>query len=321
MEVTIVKVKKVLDDLLAFVRADLANNVLTPAESWLYEEFYGVTLDDTEFYSQLSFMLALDDSDKRKLKTRVMFDKNRAQLPTIHVNYPAEDGRMGDNTINTGFKNSELVNGNIVSKYSRSYVGMYDLIITGGNSLEVVMLYEFLDALLIAAADTLAYNFDRFEFSGKQLLPNQDVIPYLIYYRAISINLQAKKTVTSLTSCKPITDISFLGELSVDNMKPKELLVSVVISVLEEIVNDGGEVYVDTGSTISIISASVNEGDNPEYSWFIDNVLITEASSHTLSIKVDNEMEIKLQISSSIKYLLPRPAESNILLIKINEIV
>ena len=183
MEVTIVKVKKVLDNLLAFVRADLANNVSTPTESWLYEEFYGVTLDDTEFYSQLSFMLSLDDSDKRKLKTRVMFDKDRAQLPTIHVNYPAEDGRMGDNTINTGFIHSELINGNIVSKYSRSYVGMYDLIITGGNSLEVVMLYEFLDALLIAAADTLAYNFDRFEFSGKQLLPNQDVIPYLIYYR------------------------------------------------------------------------------------------------------------------------------------------
>ena len=214
MEVSIVKIKKITEDLINFIRQDLIDNAVTPEYSWLYLTFGDVYADDQSFYEQLKYIIELGDDDRNNLLVRLMFDKERANMPTIHIHYPAEDGRTGDNSLNTGFLNTELVQDELVNKYSRAYIGSYDMVITGGNSLEVVMLYEFMDALLIAGADTLAYHFDKFEFSGKQLLPNQDIIPHLTFYRAIGITLQRKKVVHSLAKLKKFNDIEFNGHFN-----------------------------------------------------------------------------------------------------------
>ena len=204
MEISIVKLHKLTDDLIEWVRKDLNDNVSDLTKCWLYDTFNEVQLGDINFYQQLKQLVEKGDEDNRKLETRLMFDKERAALPTFHIHYPSEDLKSGDNTLGTGF--GFLAEGDY---FSRSCIGQYELIVTAGNSIECIMLYEFIEALLIAAADTLAYHFDKFEFSGKQLMPNQDIIPHLTYYRSLVISLQAKKTIRSIASQQTFSSINF----------------------------------------------------------------------------------------------------------------
>jgi len=209
MEITIVKLKQLVDGLLGWVRQDIKDNIATPEKSWLYLTFSDVALDNMNFYQQLYELIytrKVDDS--RRLLSRLMFDRDRANLPTIHVNYPTEEGRSGDNTLGMNHK-VELINEMFVNYYGRSYTGQYELIITGSSSIEVVILYEFMDALLMAASDTLANNFDKFEFSGKQLMTNPEIIPHLIFFRSITISIQDRKTVRSIAQPKPVLGVDF----------------------------------------------------------------------------------------------------------------
>jgi hypothetical protein len=207
MVISIVKIKILIDNLLSWVRSDLVANRNDITKSWLYDTFNEVEIGDINFFEQLKQLIEKGDEDSRKIETRLMFDKSLSNLPAFHVHYPAEEGKSGDNTLNTGFQ--FLEEGDY---FSKSYIGQYDIIVTAGNSIECVMLYEFMNALLIGAAETLATTFDKFEFSGKQLMTNQDIIPYLTYYRAIGISLQNKKVVRSLSQQTVYSDINFKGD-------------------------------------------------------------------------------------------------------------
>ena len=309
MEISIVKLKAVTDSLIQWVRQDLISNIATPTESWLYTEFNDVVLDDTNFYVQLKELIERDNLDQRKLEVRLMFDKDRANLPTIHIHYPQEDGRSGDNTLNTGFTITEVVDDKNINRYSRSFIGQYELIVTGGNSLEVIMLYEFLDALLIAAADTLSYNFDKFEFSGKQLMANQDVIPYLTYYRAIGMSLQNKKNVRAIVNKNRAHDIQFIPDYYVDKQEPDEEIVDLQIVP--------SSLVIEEGNSINVHAVVINEGDAPTYEWFLDDISVSTDEVLVLTFNTAGTFQIKCQLTSSILYMLPRPAVSNIVTITV----
>ena len=206
MEISIIKLKDTIDNLLEWVRQDLITNQSTPTQSWLYDTFNDITIGSINFYEQLSKEISKEDNYKDKIETRLMFEKERANLPTFHIHYPSEDGK-NSNVLNTGFE--QLVEGDY---YSRRFNGSYDIIVTAGNSIECVMLYEFMEALLIAAADTLAYQFEVFNFAGKQLQANQEIIPHLTFYRAITITLLSNKRVRSIVASNNITDINFTSD-------------------------------------------------------------------------------------------------------------
>lgn len=305
MEISIVKLKDVVEGLLGWVRQDLIANQATPTQSWLYLEFNDITLDDTHFYTQLKSLIEIGESDRRHLEVRLMFDKERANLPTIHIHYPNEDGKSGDNTLNTGYTITEVIGDNNVLLYSRSFIGQYDLVITGAGSVEVIMLYEFLDGLLIAAADTLAYNFDKFEFSGKQLMTNQEIIPYLTFYRAISINLQRKKIVHSLLRKRQATDVQFLGQYYTDSQEPTAQTVSVLIAA--------SATSVHVNDTVTFTATPTNGGTTPGYMWFVNNTEVPDETASTFDLTAIGvgSVIVRCEVLSSILYLPPRPAVSN----------
>jgi hypothetical protein len=310
MEISIVKIKRIVEGLIDWVRQDLIDMAAaqTPTLSWLYMEFNDLNSDDTSFYLQLKSLIEKGDNDQRNLLVRLMFDKTRANLPTIHIHYPNEDGRSGDNTLNTGFMGIEVINDQNVNLYSRSFIGQYELIITGGNSLEVVMLYEFLDGLLIAGADTLAAAFDKFEFSGKQLAANQDIIPFLTFYRAIGLSLQRKKIVHSLIRHRRAHDVQFQGLLYINNDDPAHTV---------ELILEASTLNASQGSTIDFIAKVVNGGLYPSYTWYLNGNIIPGSTTNLLSLQfaTAGSFEMKCKVVTSFETLNPKPLYSNILTI------
>jgi len=229
MDISVIKLKGVVSSLISWVRTDITANVATPQNSWLYREFGQIDIDGRNFYLELRDMLMLGDEDARKLLVKLMFDRKRRELPTIHINYPSENNGQ-DNTINTGFSEEFIDEENVVrSIYSRSVLGQYELIFTGTNSVQILMMYEFMYGLLIASADTLAYHFDKFEFAGKQLMVNnEDQLPNPVFYRSINITLQAKKRVSSIIERGSASNVVFNGRWYIEYDIPEFEIVSPV---------------------------------------------------------------------------------------------
>lgn len=233
MDISVIKLKGVVSSLINWVRADITANVAAPQNSWLYREFGQIDIDGRNFYLELRDMLMLGDEDARKLLITLMFDRKRKELPTIHINYPSENNGQ-DNTINTGFSEEFIDAENVVrSIYSRSVLGQYELIFTGTNSIQILMMYEFMYGLLIASADTLAYHFDKFEFAGRQLMVNnEDQLPNPVFYRSINITLQAKKKVSSIIERRSASNVVFNGRWYIEYDIPEFEIVSHIPSEL-----------------------------------------------------------------------------------------
>lgn len=305
MEITIIKLYDAVSNLLKFVRQDLLNNIATPYNSWLYLEFKDNTLGDTNFYTQLKSLIEKKEDDQRQLVVRLMFDRDRANLPTFHIHYPSENAKSGDNTLGMGFESPTLLADEDFNIYSRSFIGEYEIIVTGGSSVEVVMLYEFIDAMLIAGADTLSHLFDIYSFTGKQLGANQELIPFLTFYRSIGMTIQAKKKVRSFVDRAYGTSIEFNETTYLDTgQQPAEVVVSVSIT------SDEATTITDT---VTVTAVPVNGGTSPLFEWYVGGVLQTQNTGPTLLITHYYSLvplEVYCKCYSSILYLLPNPAIS-----------
>ena len=170
MKIAVLTLKSVLDSLLLWVRNDyIYYNTLStpaPAKSWLYSTFYGNSHGTFDYYAQAVGLISRVDTDQNKLSTRLMFDPSRANLPTIHIHMPSETaGKFTALNGQVGFNGLDG-NDNAYMDMARSFGSTYDLIITGGNSEEVILIYELLQALFIAGHDTIQNYFAVFDYAG-----------------------------------------------------------------------------------------------------------------------------------------------------------
>lgn len=269
MNIPIITLYNTLKTLLNDVKTDLTTNQLTPTKSWLYREFGGLSLEGYNFYENLKHNIQLTN-DTRQLELRLMYDPSRANLPTMHLIYPAENTRSGSNFIGTGDLGTDE---NGYSYKSRSFVGDYEIIITGVNSVQVVSLYEFLDALLIASADKLASMFDIFHFNGKQLMLDPESYNLPIFYRSVGVSVQVNKVVSKLDVEELFDNISFSGEYYTDNQQYNELISSVSISTS----NSNPEV----GDVCNLSAFITGLSDYDNISWYVNGLVVYQ---NTLSI-------------------------------------
>lgn len=277
MKIAVLTLKTVLDSLLTWVRNDYVyyNTLSTPApeKSWLYSTFYGNSHGNFDYYVQAVNMISRTDVDQNKLSTRLMFDTSRANLPTIHIHMPSETpGKFTALNGQIGFSGLDDDN-NAQMDLARSFGSTYDLIITGGNSEEVILIYELLQALFIAGHDTIQNYFAVFDYAGNELMVNPEIIPYNTFYRAFRVSVQDERVVRSIVATPTVEDIYFGGQAvnpsaEVEPEQPTYPPMFSDFSILGlKKVSEGGEIPdiqfdwlgADEGSTLSFIKEMLNK--------------------------------------------------------------
>lgn len=194
-----IELKKLLDGLLSWV-ADDYNNHADKTNTWLYRVFYGNSITGFDFYTQAVEIATRKENSLRKVETRIIFDKDRAELPTIFIQMPGEQ-KGGSNAIGMNVQDDyfeDEVDEKYSLKYQRYFTGNFELMITSGNSFECLLIYELLINLFIAAADSLTSLYQNFDYSGKDLMPNKGLIPYNIFMKSISLNLTYEREVPTI---------------------------------------------------------------------------------------------------------------------------
>lgn len=213
-QIGILRLKKIVDSLLDFVKADYEYNLnniiddgINPEHNTVGESFLFRCIDsDDEIegisYQQLAVeIFTRDDLENRKVETRLMFDPDRAVLPTIHLREPAKGKGHTDGIGYIGDFIYENEDGSFQEARKRSFASQYEFLITSANRHEVIIMEEVLLGLFIGAQDTLAlyHPFYSFQFSVKELMANNELVPRPLFIKSISVNTSFEKAYPDLS--------------------------------------------------------------------------------------------------------------------------
>jgi hypothetical protein len=237
-KIGILQVKKLVDSLINFVIEDynekklLQSEVVLPStlnylkDSFIYRCFDEEDVDEGINYRDSAVELFLRTQfDSRRLETRVMFDRDRATLPTIHVREPA---KLKGNSDAIGYTSEQLFFNDLVHdleseeepiqtfnyKVRRSFNSQFELMITSVNRHEVLIIEEVIMALLMGAQDTisLVLPFQTVQLSVKEIIYNSEITPNM-FIKSIMLNVNYEKIYPELADNELLNKILFEHEL------------------------------------------------------------------------------------------------------------
>lgn len=185
-----IKVNEILRTILKIVQIDFQES-LDEKESILYKIFGDNRIEKFTFFDQAKDIFLRDNSHPRKIETRLLFDAQRASLPTIHTTMPSESPGPDGIGVDEGYE-KQIVNNKtkyVQKTYTRSFETKYHLMITSDNSLEVILIYHFLKNMLISVFDHIEFSGIRnLKISGMDLQINSDMVPTHIFVRGVEIS-------------------------------------------------------------------------------------------------------------------------------------
>lgn len=185
-------------------------------ESFLYRCIDDGDIADGINYRELAVeIFTRPTTDHRSIETRLMFDTDRAMIPTVHIREPAKNKGKTDAIGYMGEDIYENLDGGLNEERKRSFGSQYELLITSANRHEVIIIEEVLLALLIGAQDTLAlYDpFYVFEFSVKELVANNQLIPDPLFIKGITLYVSYDKTYPNISTDEMLGRILFEANL------------------------------------------------------------------------------------------------------------
>jgi hypothetical protein len=211
-KIGILRVKKLVDALLEYVRTDYASKA-DHEESFLHRCF-----DDDDAVDGISYKALADEIfiqrtrlDSRNIETRIMFDPDRATLPTIHVREPAKNKGKTDAI---GYIDEQVFyndDGGVSDISRRSFESQFELMITSGNRHEVLIIEEVLMGLLIGGQDSFTSQepFYQMQLNVKELIMKEDLAPTQLFIKSIGLNLQYDKRFQDISNSATLNKILF----------------------------------------------------------------------------------------------------------------
>lgn len=146
----------------------------------------------------------------RFIDVRLMFDRERAKIPTIHLTVPS------DEEFSPGINNHEGYVDPIISEdgrtstpvFTRMFRGRFNVVFTSDNERECVMMYEVFRAMLLSASTHLELSgLKNIKFGGQDLSINPDLIPAHIYMKMMTITCVYEVNALSLECQSKINQI------------------------------------------------------------------------------------------------------------------
>lgn len=205
--IPVVRLKSILDGLIDYVRVDFEGQT-DETDTFLYKTLAGNRASGFDFYEEAKNIFLRTGTSSRKIETRLMFTKDVAPTPTVHVTEPMR-AKGSFNSIGgiTG-RTLLLPNEQYTQEYRDTKKGEYEFLVTSDNPLETVLVAEVIYTLLLGGWETLHNQlFDLFEFSMKELVATNDLVPYPLYVKSIEIAVEFENTVPGInveTLCNAI---------------------------------------------------------------------------------------------------------------------
>lgn len=183
-----VRLKKICDALIEYLVTDLKERLDAGEEnkSYLYLLFHEDEYDNTpsEYYNQAKILFLRKESDTRYLRIFPIFDRRRAELPTIHIVVPQDS----ESILSIGDIEGEVYQEILSEKLIRGFETQFNLITTSDNIMEVIIINYVLRALLIGSVSNLdVVGFINPRFSVQDLTARPELLPANTYVKGLAM--------------------------------------------------------------------------------------------------------------------------------------
>jgi hypothetical protein len=209
-----IKIKAVLDAILELISSDYTNT-LNVEDTFLFGLFGTLKSGEYNFFDEAVKIFIKTKDDPRIIDTRLQFDRSRANIPTIHITFPPEQPSVADGI---GFDEGAVQNQlnfeevGVRQFYSRTYNFKMELIVTGSNTFEVIIIATVLKAVLINNYMTLEVNgFMNPKIYGGDVMINDNLIPNA-FMRTVFIDSYFQFDVPLFGSVNLVNSIDFSGK-------------------------------------------------------------------------------------------------------------
>jgi hypothetical protein len=208
-----VKLKLLIDAVLDKVKKDYVD-ATDKATTFLYKCYFGNITGNYDFYKQAIVIFNRTKDDPRTIDTRLLFDRERASLPTIHVTLPSEQPFSDGIGFDEGYVQPTLNSDNetMTDYYNRGYASKFELLITGSNTFEVVMIAYTLKLALINNLMALELNgFRNPKIYTGDVKINEQLAP-IAYLRTLTIDSFYDMNVPKFENISIVNNIEFDGK-------------------------------------------------------------------------------------------------------------
>lgn len=214
-----IELKRVLEGILVTIKENYENNT-DKTKTLLYQLYNNQSIGKFNYYTQAVELFTRGDENIRKIGTRLFFDAARASLPTIHLTLPSEQKGPADGLgIDEGYIEKEVDGDNVTTLLTRTFDTQYRLVITSDNTLEVLLIYHTLRAMLISTLTSLELvGFRNVKLGGMDIQLNSDLVPPGVFLRALTVSSYYEVSVPKLQDDVLINLIKFQAALT-DNPK------------------------------------------------------------------------------------------------------
>ena len=197
--------------ILEWVKTDLTT-AATDGDTWLYKLFEngGLQLQNFNYFQEAKELFIRDKGHPKRLELRFFFDRERASLPTIHLNLPNEGEALQGLGTGSGVFGPLTFGAPTITHTQdvlrKSYQTSYNFIITGQTSFEVLTIYHTLKALTSITKEILqCYGFYNIQISGADLNLLSDIVPETTFFRALNFSGYYDTQVPAI-NLKPLID-------------------------------------------------------------------------------------------------------------------
>lgn len=213
--IPIVKLKAILDGMIEYLRRDY--EAKTPGDedkTLLYEILFGNSSDGYDFFTEGKNIFLRDSLSPRKITTRLLFSKDIAPTPTIHVREPSATKGVY-NSIGSLTGQQITYNDQNSNQYRDTKRAMYEFVITSDNPLDTILISEVIYSVMLASYETFSTQlFETFDFQMKELIANNNLIPYPLFIKSIEMITQYENIVTGVDVHEFCDSINFaLGQI------------------------------------------------------------------------------------------------------------
>ncbi len=185
----------------------------------LYRLYEDNEVGGIEYFVQAKEIFLRTTKDTRKIETRMFFDSGRAHLPTIHINLPSETSGMDGIGVDVGYRDFEVDEQakELQEVHTRAFEANYNIIITSDNTMEVLIIYHTIRALMIALLDVLDLQGLRNpKLGGQDLQINPELVPPHIFLRAISLKCFYEVNVPTTFRKQIIEKFEFIQDMLIE---------------------------------------------------------------------------------------------------------
>lgn len=205
---------------LKFVKQDYAQQS-DKSQSWLEQVLTGIIIDNYDFKEQARKVILQNKAESpRALTIDFMFNMQSDGSPVIHITLPAEQTQLGGNGmgLDEGYADdirvepANLQPGSVTPVYTRRYQATYNIVITSNNTNEVILIYHFMKALILALQPHLSLSgLQNIAVGGQDVNMMSDKVPKNLFFRAIAVTLQYESSAPAINKQMLLSGALFKG--------------------------------------------------------------------------------------------------------------